>query len=475
MEKWRPLDLSTKSPTLENHVLVVYYHSTTAIKSTETELNEDGRPADAKVVYEQKLRKEPQRIRINSNVLVKELAVISEDAITKTPMTMVPPFKLLVVKAKEIRESLATKKLGFERKHGGNDSSGSKIDKLARPLTKKQTKSEDERLEKEMDRRQEKILLDHLQVLADYMDKELGPEIERRKKIIDGEFKQLAFEHLWHLFNPGDIVFITKKAGGEDYPRAHRVYHVTGGRRAITCREDGNKDDSGGKARDDAGGKDYKIGMTNNLYLDCTSTAFDGEQYFPVGGNYSIKPYEGEKDILELPIYPLRCKSGHELILQSLLQRGKKFRALDRVAHRYYDGLTTTEIEEIHGEVIVDFKTGYRSSDQDVLVSADLSVSTPEFEETQEGAACGILGCNCGKTNYDDTAFDYARYIRYYRANSQDLFQSQSAEHDTVSDRMLEMLPRDVLAYELRSRKWRKQRLKACFEARLQSFRYLGR
>lgn len=463
MEKCKTLGRSSLSLSLNDHVLVVYCHSSTTIKSNETEPNENGSPSDAKVAYEHKLHKEPQRIRINSSVLVKELAVISGDATAVTPMIMVPPFKLLVVKVKEIEESLATKNLAFKRKYGSGESSGCKIEILVRPLTKEQSKSEEERLEQEkeeeMEREQEKVLVDHLQVLVDFMDKELGQEIERRQKIIAGEFKQLAFEHLWHLFNPGDFVFVAKKAGGEDYERAHRVYHVTGGRRAMSCREDGVKEDSVGKVRDDAGGKDYKISMTNRLYLDCTSTAFNGEYYFPIGGYFWIKPYEGEKVILELPIYPITCRPDHESIMQSLLERGMKFKALDRVAHRYYDGLTTSDIEEIHGEVIVDFKTGYRFGVQDELVTADLSVSSPWFNETQEGSAlCDIPGCTCSvclTSNYDDTAFDRARYTRYYRANSQ-LFQVLWAEHDTIPDKVLQLLPRDVLAYELRSRKWRK-------------------
>jgi hypothetical protein len=461
MEKWRPSESINSTSALDANVLVVYYHSATAIKSNGTEPSEDDTLTEAKVVYEQKLHKEPQRIRINSEVLVKELTVISEDATIRTPLIMVPPFKLLVVKATELATSLEAKKLAFERKHGHDTSSTpTNNDALLRPLTKEQSKLEEERLEKETERRREKVLIDHLQVLLDFMNRELGQEIERRKKIINGEFKQLAFEHLWHLFNPGDIVFITKKAGGEDYDRAHRIYHVTGGRRAITCRDDGLKDDGGGKAREEAGGKEYKMGMTNKLYLDCTSTGFDGEQYFPVGENYSIKPYEGERDILELPIYPLRCRPDYEGILQALLERGKKFRALDRVSHRYYDGLTTKDIEEIHGEVIVDFKTGYRSGEQDEIVTAELGIGAPEFEETQEGAGCTIPGCTiCKSPNYDDTMFDYARYIRYFRANTQELFQTLSAEHDVISDSMLQMLPRDVLAYELRSRKWRKYTL----------------
>lgn len=76
------------------------------------------------------------------------------------------------------------------------------------------------------------------------------------------------------------------------------------------------------------------------------------------------------------------------------MERGKKFRGLDRVAQKHGDGLTIKEVEEIHGEVIIYFETGYRFEDQDEYVLlTDLPTSTlNSMRSSNQDAVSQVVG-----------------------------------------------------------------------------------
>jgi hypothetical protein len=445
MDKWEPMRGFARGE-INSTVLVAYYKSIPVPPGPEhaTEGFEEGLGNETE---SQDDHGTPQRLQINSTLLLSELSTIGGEKLTLNPTVMIPPFKMLLSKHTELEQSLVSKKRKYEMElsieQGQNPSS-------AAPLSPEEVGGQYQEVLK---RENDKLQLEHLQVLVDFIHNDLKPELELRRIIEQGLIEKIAFKDLWHLFNPGDIVFVTRRAGGEDYERALRVYCVTGGRKSLIY--DPGEVTGGAKAVPKIGSADAN--EPASLFLDCFGIEFNGTHYGPRSQQFYIKPYSGEHAIDALPVYPARFAARHEERLQRLLERGKSFRGLDHVAHKFYEGLTTKDTEEIQGEVVIDFETGYRYAEVDELTLGDLTMSEPRPQETYEPMNCGTPGCTACvlSANYDDTNFDRIRAEQFKDAN-RDLFHVLRAEHEKIPDIMLQMLPRDVLAYVLHSRSWRK-------------------
>ena len=76
---------------------------------------------------------------------------------------------------------------------------------------------------------------------------------------------------------------------------------------------------------------------------------FDGQKFGPVERRMELVSYEGEKNILDLPLYPLRFRKDCSQFKAMMLARGKKFRELstaNNYPHREYNGLSVGEPQE---------------------------------------------------------------------------------------------------------------------------------
>jgi hypothetical protein len=116
----------------------------------------------------------PERLRIRSPLLVKTLEEISKagplSGIHKHKTVLLRPFKLLVHYASEIRE----RQLVLERK--AQDETG-----------------DDEALQ-------------HVNLLVDFIDRDLAPVWELRDNLKAGKLQKVTFPDLWHLFKYGQEV-----------------------------------------------------------------------------------------------------------------------------------------------------------------------------------------------------------------------------------------------------------------------------
>ena len=56
--------------------------------------------------------------------------------------------------------------------------------------------------------------------------------------------------------------------------------------------------------------------------------------------------YDGLKNIIDLPVYPLRFHPDADAYKAKMLERGRKFRQLLEVPHWEYNGLSASEPQE---------------------------------------------------------------------------------------------------------------------------------
>lgn len=279
--------------------------------------------------------------------------------------------------------------------------------------------------------------------------------LELRNCIAERKLEKISFNNLWHLFSPGDIV-LGQEPFGQHLPQAYQVFSVTKGRHKL--KEPGRASDSSGS---NPGGR-------NSLKLQCFYLAYDGSTIGPREETVCVKPYLGEKKITELDFYSKDCYyTGSNSFVQSLLKRGKKF-IKSRYGHGTYDGVTTRYgLEHVEGEVFVDFKSGYEDRPEwKKEIGRFRNIKPPQCssEETYE-PACLVKACeSCSTAIYSDEQIDIKRCEAFKKSNP-----LEKVEIDSLKDDHLILLSHHLLAYGLRSKQWRKFRLRQVQETELRT------
>lgn len=234
------------------------------------------------------------------------------------------------------------------------------------------SKPEDQDTKKDdQSERSEKLIfrIQHLQLLKNFIQNDLRTLLDLNAKATNGTLEKIAFENLWYLFRPGDILYSNNR-GHDQLPRA---YSVTGGQKRKRGRRKPNDTKYLFSSDDEAEepmGKTVS-GTWSTLVIDSYTMAFDGNQIGPVNGHLRIKNFSGEREITELAVYPPRFHKQRENLVSQLVERGRKY--CFSYGHKSYNGLTCPPgddklLEEVNGDVFVDFKDYYRT------------ISKPSFE-----------------------------------------------------------------------------------------------
>ncbi|KAH7153528.1 hypothetical protein EDB81DRAFT_882464 [Dactylonectria macrodidyma] len=286
-------------------------------------------------------QKNLQRIFINSNILHAELEFITSTTIS-FPVIIGPPYKILLqylplfeTRLAELRDELAETTMDINnndyevntttRAPDTNDNQTTQRDHVSEPnVAGKKTNSPDTTGRAV----QLEVRISHLQCLLDFVNNNLSGLIELRDDIKSGILKEIAFDDLWHLFKPGDLV-VSKSQGQE---QLHTVHFVTGGR--ILPRPPQLL------LPPEAPMPRTEIPATtvwSPFIVDAYMMAFDGNQVGPEGKSWDIKHYLGKRLVTELPIYPAQLHPDPKNLLARMEARGRKF--MKSLGHKYYEGL----------------------------------------------------------------------------------------------------------------------------------------
>ena len=327
---------------------------------------------------------QPERIRINSTLLLRALEKITgtvfsmaqfDDIYELQDQVILRPFKLFVTYQQEIRDEIDR----LEKIHMRD---GSKNGPEAPEITKDQAQSlpgppindtsvvpnsagesdrqymndrNDQNFPNAMvdptgDRKNEEAspvesrrCLEELLILRDLLDKDLKPTFDLRKQIRDGSARSIAFQDLWHLFPLGSEI-VSNGASGQS--QTSRVLNVSGGRPFLCSRFEADMD----LADPLANGREVP-----KFDILAYSYEFDGKELGACQQLHTIKSYDGLKAITSLPCFPI-IYSKHSRRLkprEAFIQRGKRFLELTRnkeVVHKRYNGLTLA-MDELREEV----------------------------------------------------------------------------------------------------------------------------
>ena len=339
---------------------------------------------DQDLAIKDSLSVQPERIRINSTLLLRALEKITgtafslaqfNDFLELQDQVILRPFKLFVTFEQEIRDEVDR----LEKIHMRD---GSKSDLEAPEITKDEAQSlpappitdmsvlpnSAQELDREHihDRNDQKFpnamvdtsvdemneepsplesrrCLEQLLILRDLLDKDLKPTFDLRRQIIDGSARSIAFQDLWHLFPLGSEI-VSNGASGQS--QTFRVLNVSGGRPFLCSRYEADMDPTDPMS---TGREVPKFDILTHSY------EFDGKELGACQQLHTIKSYDGLKAITSLPCFPI-IYSKHSRRLKPrefFIERGKRFLELTRsteIVHKRYNGLTLA-MDELREEV----------------------------------------------------------------------------------------------------------------------------
>ncbi|RYP41370.1 hypothetical protein DL768_010503 [Monosporascus sp. mg162] len=329
------------------------------------------------------------------------------------------------------------------------------------PVTSKEPPAANDTQNKDNIKREKEITtrIAHLQLLYDFIETELKYYLELQIKVENGLLTTIAFEDLWYLFRPGDVLY--DKSQG--YEQALKIYSVTGGQprrrqhRLSTLPRRYDDDSDEADSENENTNKDALVeasgpGTWSPFTIDCYKMGFDGLRVGPVDSCRQIKHYSGEYKITDLPVYPLRFHERKDEIAAKLEARGRGF--LNSYGHKSYNGFTVPKPrsayqEELRGDVFIDLKEFYRTRPRERPKLGILRKSRQDKTEVNEyvvadaGRRRALLDHEVDEKTTDDymaSSHNFAEPIDF------ELVQD-SAEH-------LRLLPYEIPAFVFRTRSY---------------------
>ena len=190
----------------------------------------------------------------------------------------------------------------------------------------------------------------HLRILTKFMREDMKEIFARHELLRSSEATTVAFQDLWHLFMAGDLIVAEDECTG----RGIELYQVsilpacdsfssTRPVKQIQTKTEGSHQ------LVESVYKEETLSAMSVFTVDVFYFDFDGQKFGPVERRMELVSYEGEKNILDLPLYPLRFRKDCSQFKAMMLARGKKFRELSTAndySHREYNGLSVGEPQE---------------------------------------------------------------------------------------------------------------------------------
>lgn len=283
--------------------------------------------------------------------------------------------------------------------------------------------------------------------------------------------RNVRFSELWHLFQPGQLIYINNR----DVPqKVWRVLQTTGGRRYLR--------------------PPYPDEMINGLppkrsrnngysefILDCYSLDYDGSRFAPSFNCFTISKFDDARLIDSLPVYPISiAQKEHILDREAFMGRGQQFVECTKICHRYYSGRSLVRngngtrlpfrsdsdddraqmliSETIEGEVMIDFDRAFQRNPDWLPSFHELKSSVMDPRECEEDETDPFEE----KVEQDDV-WDRRRRDEFINGDELKLFPWPRGIEPSGDDLLL--LPDRVFGFVLRSRKWGKvQRFETCIQ-----------
>ena len=344
-------------------------------------------------------------------------------------------------------------------------------------------------LEPEDAREETEDLTDSLEALRDlrclieFIDVELKPITDSYQDLTR---RKIPFCDLWHLFKPGDVIYFPLgnkhnfdaiSEHGKAYPqkpndRYQELWRVaaTAGGRPHLEESAANFGPKGRKAR------------MNSFLVSAYWVDFNANRFVIRSFVFCILPFEGERDITSLHVYPLRYAPKADELKSKCKARGEAFCEFTNFKYRYYIGKTLTcapdgacsseqgypkHAENVDSQVVVDFgealtaHPGWRTFGSLVpLTSVDAPGELLEDYPTAywKDSDRKVLDEEYDDEIYFDDHIDAKVLEKYVEGDAflRDQEQTASSGDLVLDEEQLILLPNRVFGFLMKNRKWGK-------------------
>ncbi|PWY79524.1 P-loop containing nucleoside triphosphate hydrolase protein, partial [Aspergillus sclerotioniger CBS 115572] len=294
----------------------------------------------------------------------------------------------------------------------------------------------------------EPSLLEQLRFYVHLMEQEVIPFCEHFKTLSASDNATVQFDNLYHLFQPGDIIV---------YPGAS-TNHETG---------------LGSNRGDQLLWRVYSrwgLSTSDQLVVNAYCIDYDGHSYVCSTQSFTIKRFDGAVSVTSLKVYPIRCASNMQSLLDDAKRRGEAFQRFTKTKLVTHNGWASEPnpsdptLRYITGDVVIDFTETFKAH-------ADCKPTTqlPDFDKSDtdkssytdqlllfwtDGKALGesqekwvwYSGEHPQTVEEKDYCYDEDNFLSY-------LFEGDQNEY-TLSEEDLCLLPRRLFAYSLQDRRF---------------------
>ena len=294
------------------------------------------------------------RVTVNSRILLNLLGECTGVDFPEDRNVWLRPFKYLVAYEAEIRQALQEIEESVAQASNDNQvstPSGSLMqenrDTDSVPLGYKPHIST-------VDISYAQVQSDQLRCLVDFMSSDMQDIFDVKRQVDNQTLEEVAFEHLWLLYKPGDLVYTMENLEDRSTYQAYRVLHITGGRSVLDtlnqCHfdpvDDRNWDfdsESEERVRDSIRGSPANI---TPVIIDCFYIDFDGNKLGPKSKKFAIHTFMGKRRLDTLDLCPSFSFPQHEKLRSTMVARGRRFTQLAAGTHKKYSGTTLRESRE---------------------------------------------------------------------------------------------------------------------------------
>ncbi|KAI9762033.1 MAG: hypothetical protein M4579_000669 [Chaenotheca gracillima] len=242
--------------------------------------------------------------------------------------------------------------------------------RTAMKVLKKKNKTQKKRKVRKANARQ----VAHVKVLLKYLDEDYAETKKNLYPLLESNL--ITFDLLWALFKPNTIAY-TPTYGNVDEPRAFKVEYST-------------------KESTFMRGTWYSV---EGRYLE-----YDGKSFGMGTMEVDVDSFKGARKITSLATYPLKYHKEEEKLKLQLIERGRKFVALQGMKYRFHKGMAFYKKKRsvikvnINGRVMVDPAIHRRINPNYPISNVKPQEAEDEYMEDSDDESC----CCCGSDEEDE-------------------------------------------------------------------------
>jgi len=315
--------------------------------------------------------------------------------------------------------------------------------------------------------------ISHLRAYIRFAEDDILPDFQRFQQLTVPMAiptpRKIRFTDLWYLFKAGDLMYVPEKTL-ERWFRFHPAWDPTKSHESILKQKIMQLYYTS-FSRVDPMSPIVKSSRFNSYGLSLYHLDYDGASYRPVTYTSFVDYFEGEKDIRDLPVYPLRYASSAEDLLGEARSLGARYTECVKQGHMQHSGRTVltnpvglrlpwAKSVFVDSTVIIDFKEAFDTHPylKENFQEPELGLELGNLGETTNGPDLLALWTDSSRSKLVSvsrevilTGDDIGK-LEHETYDGKDRYLGAGADPERVPEGdELALLPPRVFAYSLRN------------------------